>query len=356
MSKERIGIIAPANCKYVPYITNYISIFKENNIDFKILTWNKADIDEEVSESLDFFVNDSNRKRMLLGYVKFSKKIKHFVKTYEIDRLIILTVAPAFFLGLPFLNKFKSKIVLDIRDDSPFVHYFPRLFNKICNLTHSIIVSSPLFNDWVKHKTIMCHNADVNMLKETQSMAVKVKNNGPVSIVYAGMMIEPDINIEILKSLKSDGRFIHYFVGRSNPGKEQIEKYVSENSLKNVFFFGTYQKDEIVDIYRNNADLVNIFRQNNVINRNALPNKLYDAVMSGVPVVVFKHNKAISDYVLKFNLGIVLEEKIECIGDELVNALDKFDYKAFEKGRTNFINKVLDDMKLFERTIIYFCR
>lgn len=222
-------------------------------------------------------------------------------------------------------------------------------------MARQVIVSSNNFKPWMTRKdAILCHNVDVNQIEKYIDLPKKTSHASPLSIVFAGMMIEGPINIKLLDRFKTDERYQFHYIGRENEQKEDIAKFVKETGMKNVFFQGAYNKDEIVDIYRGKADLVNILREKTVVNKNALPNKLYDALVSGVPIVVFEHNEAIVSYVKKYNLGLVLDENLENINDVILEKMGSFDYSAFGKGCNDFLNEVLNDMALFKKTVLDF--
>ncbi len=218
-----------------------------------------------------------------------------------------------------------------------------------------VTVSSPFYADWVKQETYLCHNADQSMIDQYASAYGKDTINVPTSIVYAGMMREDQANISVIKALADTDDFKLTFIGRENEKKEIIERYVQEHKIKNVTFEGAYRKDDIVDIYREKADLINIFREDNIINRFALPNKLYDAVLSGIPVTVYDHNIAIANYVKQYNLGIVLNEKGD-LKEQLLRYAQTFDAIAYRTGRDEFIRQVRKDLQRFEDRLTEFCR
>lgn len=350
-----IGIIAPANKKYVPYIQYYIDIFTANNTPYKIISWDKCGLEEPgVDFAFRFKVNDSNRKRMLWGYLLFARACKKYIKKNGIKKLVVLTVAPAIFLGKNYLKHFKQKYILDIRDDSPFFKVFPDKINQIAANAQNVVVSSNKFRNWIKREAVLCHNVDINQINKYIDLPSKNSAAFPLSIVFAGMMIEGLINIKILESFKGDDRFVFHYIGRPNNQKEDIVSYASNSGMKNVFFEGAYNKEDIVDIYRSKADLVNILRDKTVVNKNALPNKLYDAVVSKVPVVVFEHNEAIVEYVKKYNLGLILKDGIEDVNNIIWNEMKTFDYEKFNIGCVAFLNQILNDMALYQQTVLDF--
>lgn len=351
-ANERIAVICPANLKYAPYAENYLRQLKAHGVDYRVLSWNKRDIEEQdIAMEYHFPVSDAHRKKMFFGHGVFADKCRRYIRRNKISKLIVLTAAPAFFLGTGFLKKFAGNYILDIRDDSPLVRRFPKTFRKICAMARQVVTSSPGFNPWIPTDTILCHNADTAAIALQRTQPPKEKGTAPYSIVFAGVLNESRINIDMLRHIGGDARFRFQFIGRTNQGKEDLMAFVQAHGLESVTCQGTYNKDDIYDIYRRQADLVNILRERCTVNRNALPNKLYDAVLAGVPVVVFDHNEAVATYVRQYNLGLVLEENMATLGDTIVQQISTFDYPAYARGRAAFLEKVLSDMARFRTTV-----
>lgn len=349
---KKIAIIAPANVKYVPYVKNYFDVLDSLNRQYYTISWDKTGLDEDVEYVMHFTVADEDRKKMLLGYLKFAQFCKKIIKKNGTKKIIILTAAPAFFLGLSFLRNYDY--ILDIRDDSPLIRLAKNYFSQICSYAATVVVSSPNFSPWIRRESILCHNADMALIQICRQLPVNKADVVPYTIVFAGMMNEASENLRFLQKLEGDNRFSHIYYGRTNPEKELIEEYAKENNLKNISFYGTYNKEEIIEIYRKHASVVNIIREKNEVNRNALPNKLYDAVFSGVPILVYDHNEAISYYVNKYHLGIVLKEETDDLGDFLYNAIAGFDYVQYSEGRISFMNEIQQDMQKFANAVTIF--
>ncbi len=351
-----IGIIVPGNKKYTPYIQNYIDVLDENHCDYKIMSWNKTGMQEDgIDLAFNFSVKDSDRKRMLWGYVQFTTACRKYIKKNNIDRLIILTAAPAFFLGLRYLRQYREKYILDIRDDSPFIRKFPNHFKKICAMAKVIVVSSDEFTPWTGREAILCHNADLEQFTLHKDEAAVEAFKTPTNIVFAGVMNEGPCNVEVLKAFQNDIRFEHTFIGRESSGKRLIQDYVESSGMTNVAFEGVYNKDEIINTYREKADLINIFRAKTTVNRNALPNKLYEAVLAGRPIVVFEHNVAIVKYAKRYNLGIIIPDDLKIgINDYVFEYLKEFSFKKYAEGRKAFLEKVEKDMRRFTESVVSF--
>ena len=171
--------------------------------------------------------------------------------------------------------------------------------------------------------------------------------------MYAGMMREADINNQVLERLVDDTKYSFVFYGPINDQLISLKK--KYESKTNVSFPGIYNKEDIYSIYRTRADLINILRSKNTVNAEALPNKLYEAAIAGVPVIAFAHNTAVAEYVKKYNLGIIINSLQELNAeDDLIVALHNLDSFGYKKGRQDFLNKVRQDNLLFIRSISAF--
>lgn len=351
----KIGLIVPANLKYSPYVKYYTDILKAEGVCFRVMVWDKTGMKEDADLNFVFPCSDFDRKRIMLGHYLFSRQCERYIRREKIDHLIVFTIAPLFFLGFGFLKHYQGRIIMDIRDDSPFRRQFPQKLLKISELAGLLVVSSPFYTKWFQRESILCHNADQSMISKYASPYGKERINLPASIVFAGMMIEEKTNIQVINELANSDSYKLLFVGRNIEGTEILKRYVQENDIQNVSFEGEFRKEDIVDIYRRKADLVNILREKSTINRNALPNKLYDAVISGIPIIVYDHNEAIANYVKQYSLGIVLDEQKD-IKDQLLHYIHVFDPVLYKSGRDAFIQQIQIDRKIFESKLTEFCR
>ncbi len=348
-----IGLIVPANVKYAPYVQYYVSELEKNGVQYEVITWDRLGLNEDVAYSYKFKTEDKNRKRVLFGYLGFARFVKRVVKKRKYRKLIVFTVAGAFFTRSILNGKYKNKFIFDIRDDSPIARKLPKMLSKLCYSAYRVVASSQNFKKWLPVEPIIGHNADKDMVKEHYADLCENKVNSDCSIVFAGMLVEGKINVELVREFESDQNVKFGFIGKDNDAKEELKKVCSDENIKNVFFQGVYDKKEIVDIYRNQADYVNIIRRKSEVNKNAVPNKLYDAIISGKPVIVLRHNQAIVRYVEKYNLGVVID-KVE--REHLLSKIKEYQENVlsgdgFSVGRKEFLDAVLYEISQFENLV-----
>lgn len=349
-----IGLIVPANLKFCPYVSYYTDLFKENNIPYEIISWDKANIDENVEHSFKFHIKDEHTLLRIIGYFRYARFIKKVCKKKDYKGLIVYTIAPAIAISTLLAKKFKGRYYLDIRDDTILRKLMKKKTAQVIQNACGITTSSNEYNSWIGRETTLNHNVDVKLI-ETLNTDTIVRNTTtnafPIRIMFAGGMREDIINTELIDKLKNNDKFsLIYHTPETDATKKMIA-FCKNNSINNVSFHGTYKKEEIYSMYKQQADWCNIIRCNSLVNRNALPNKLYDPMIAGVPIIVLSHNKAVCDYVRKFNLGIIFDS-IDDLEKNFIERASTFDYNAFEKGRIDFLEEVRSDTIIFNKKIL----
>lgn len=347
-----IGLIVPSNLRYAPYVQYYINAFRSTGTRAELISWDKRRIDEDVDFSFRFRTKDSNRVAMFTGHLLFSAYAAWIVRRRRYERLVVFTVAPSIFMSSLLLKHYPHRYVLDIRDASPLVRACPVRFRRVVDSAKLVVASSPRFESWIQRKALLCHNIDVETVRSHSEDPIRRPSGPPYRIACAGLMREADSNIEFIRHTCDSGMFLHTYIGPDNHGMDRIRAFAERNDIMNVRFLGAYRREEIVDLYQRNADFVNIVRSNRVVNSDALPNRLYDAVAVAKPVIVLDHDTAVVQYVRDYELGIVLApEDMSGTGDVIAKKLERFSYERYELGRRRFIDMVLSDQEAFQEAL-----
>ncbi|MBQ8583920.1 MAG: hypothetical protein IJ488_04845 [Clostridia bacterium] len=348
-----VGLVVPANIKYAPYVQYYINELQKSNVKYEVISWDRLGLDESVDHSFNFITSDGNRKRVLLGYFGFANFVKRIVKKRKYDKLVVFTVAAAFFIRHVLNGKYKNNFIFDIRDDSPIARKFSSAIDKLCHNAYQVVTSSENFKKWIPVNPIIGHNADKSMIMSHYSDNCTNETRDQYAIVFAGMLIEGEINIELVRQFANSPKVRFGFVGKENEAKRELAAVCRKEKIENIFYQGVYDKRDIVDIYRNNADYVNIVRCKSEVNKNAVPNKLYDAIISGKPVLVLRHNEAIVRYVEKYNLGVIIDEVER---EHILAKIAEYETRVlsedgFAIGRKCFLDSVLGEIHQFENLV-----
>lgn len=354
MKRNIIGIITTCNLKYAPYVKLYTDILDECGYKYEIITWNKKNLMEDVAYAYNGKKDDGAFIKSFFQYIGFGRFINRILDENNYSKLIVCNPAPLIFIKKRYLRKYTGNFIWDIRDDTPIRKVFKYRFDSICKLPSYIVTSSQRYESWIGRKTILSHNANKNMINTYFEYTPEPKKRNKLVLINAGKMIEQKENIRVLERLGNNMNYEFAYYGSDVPGKLEIKDYCQKNKIYNVKFYGTYNKEEIIDIYRENGDLVNILRADTVVNSDALPNKLYEAVIAGIPIAVYRHNTVVADYVQRYNLGIVLQDTSEV--DKIIQYTEQFDYDKYAKGRKDFLNLVLNDIDTFESVVRSFVK
>lgn len=349
---QKICIVTSCNLKYAPYVKLYTDVLDLAGIKYDLVTWNKYNLDESVTYSYNRKKDDASKFKTFFQYIGFGRFLDKILQRNRYDRLIICNPAPLIFVSNRTLNLYNKRFIWDIRDDTPIRKLFKNRFQKIRHMATCVVTSSRRYEEWIGGPTILSHNAQKDMIQKYYDFEPVEEIKPIISIINAGKMIEDQENIEILKILGNAAEYQFVYYGNDVPGKVALMEYCSEHGIENIEFHGAYNKDEIIDIYRTKGSLINILRANTAINRDALPNKLYEAAIAAVPFVVYEHNSVIVEYAKKYNLGIIL-----CGRDELTSIAERlrtFDYQKYNKGRKAFLDHILSEIDVFEKTVFTF--
>jgi hypothetical protein len=344
----KIGLIIPANIKYAPYVQYYLQYFDQNGITYEVISWNKFGINEDVAYSYFFKVNDKNLIYRIIGYIGYAAFVHKILKFRKYDGIIIFTIAPAILMHKILVTKYSRKFIFDIRDDSKLRHIFSSVFKELIANAYVIVSSSPEYKKWIGRDVIICHNVDMKSLHDNEYMDY-FRITKPYRIMFAGsFLLEWDTNLKMLRKIGNSKNIKFIFYGPESNEKKRLEKFVEKNMLTNTSFFGTYNKKDIYKFYREKADVVNIIRKRTIVNQNALPNKFYDAVVAGKPIVVFSHNTVIVNYVREFNLGfIITDDNFKTFEFQLIMNINNFDCSKYISGRHAFIKYIENDYRKF---------
>lgn len=350
----KIAIVLPANILHSPYINYYVSILEENNIEYEIIYWNKLKLNEEFKSSNSFNLGCDYKSNLIsksIGYLLFANYAKRLIKKNRYDKIIIFIPQFAIFLRRYLNQFFKGEYILDIRDYGRSNLYNKQLKQLIKNAGLTVI-SSMGYRNWlpVNAEYVISHN--VNFEKTCtfdmkNQIDLKLLDN--ITISNIGVIRNFKINKLVIDKIKGSTRFNLLFIGKGIVEKD-LQEYCNEIKCNNVSFYGRYEKEQEIGFYKK-SDIINLIMPTNEMGyKTLLPNRLYNACISGRPVIVSK-GTFLEEIVLKYNLGT----SIDIDDDELINVLEnyisKFESDVFYEGCRNFLSDVEKDQVIFKRKV-----
>lgn len=346
----KIALICPSNMLFMPYVGNYEEIIKEIQIDYDIIYWDRFGI-ESNSEFVyqDFKVG---HKRNIIDYYKYSKFVSKILKKYDYDKVIVFGLQLIFFLQGILTKKYRNNYIIDIRDYHKIINYLN--IKKIILKSTCTVLSSPGFTEWLpkSDKYIVNHNTKIKNIAELTEPRLPNFNNKKISIGCIGALRDYKINVDFIQSLKNNVMFQLNYHGEGDINKNLI-LFIKENNIQNVNCTGRYDKNEEKDLYLSN-DFINILWYNDGINNKlALPNRLYNSVIYGKPIITFDDGTFLSEIIRKYHLGLVISS-FNNVEQDINNYLSNFDIDIYNSGRKQFINNVINDNKIFKKSLIEF--
>jgi hypothetical protein len=344
----KIALICPSNILYMPYVSNYEKILKENNVDYDIINWDRFHI-EDVNQHLKYRDFRIGHQRNYLDYCKYKRFIlKRLDSRY--DKVVVFGIQLAYFLRGVLLKKYKNKYIIDIRDHNKIVRFFN--IKKIIDNSMFTVISSPGYKEWLprSEQYVINHNTQVECLDNLNELDINSYNR-KINIAYIGAIRDFNINIDFIKSLKNNEEINLYFHGEGDIN-EDIDVSLRENNVNNVFLTGRYKKEDEEYLYKS-SDLINVLRYNDGINnKTALPNRLYNAVLYGKPMLAFQ-GTYLADLIEKYKLGVVLDS-FENINIRVNSYFKEFDIKEYQSKRYSFLKMVIEENKVFSNKMIDF--
>lgn len=334
----RIVLVCPSNMLYMPYVNNYERILQACAVEYEIINWDRFHI-EDKDYLLKYRDSKIGHQRNVLDYYRFSTFIKEKLESNKYNKVIVFGIQIAFFLKSILRNKYNGKYVLDIRDHNRIIKFFN--IKRVIENSGFTVLSSPSYKEWLpqSNKYLINHNTPIDnlqALKEVDINTEKLK----VTIAYIGAIRDYAINIDLINSVQNNEKIGLYFHGEGDINKDIIS-YLKANHIKNVFLTGRYERKNENGLYKE-ADLINVLRYNDGINnKTALPNRLYNSVLHGIPMLAFE-GTYLAEVVKTFNLGLVLDS-FSGVEKNITNYLNKFDAKEYQKGRISFFEDIIKE-------------
>ena len=141
--------------------------------------------------------------------------------------------------------------------------------------------------------------------------------NRPIRIVYEGFISSNGGHYDlrsIFKALAAEGIEVHIY-----PSRENVDYQTLSETVNNIFYHASLSPDKLLrEITRYDFGWAGF---NDTLNKmhldTVLPNKLFEYIACGLPVVSFPH-KALRRFLEKHRLGLVIET-VSGLGERLSN-------------------------------------
>lgn len=341
----RIGLICPSNMLYMPYVTVYENILKEYKINYEIINWDRFHIEESINTYRDAKIG---HQRNFFDYCKYKRYILNKMAVAKYDKVVVFSLQLVYFLQGFLLNYYQGKYILDIRDHSKIIYFLN--MKRVINKSMFTVVSSPGFGKWLpdSNKIIVNHNTQINSLKELKRSTISFNDFRKIKVSFIGSIRDIKINVELIKSLKNLSKFELLYYGAN----DYFIKFCDLKTIQNVKINERYLKKDEEVLYQQ-SDLINVLRYDDSINNiTALPNRLYNAVVYGKPLLAF-NGSILSEIIENYNLGLVINN-FDNLDQKILTYLNTFNFATYDLGRRDFMKNVITDNYIFKSRLLDF--
>ncbi|WP_294659893.1 glycosyltransferase family 4 protein [uncultured Fusobacterium sp.] len=334
---------------------------KKNGYEIEILGWDRSKnyrLREEIVEQDKFNINiyrigikasySGGIKKNLMPLIRFQISIFYFLfkKRKEIE-VIHACDFDTGFISLIFSKIFKKKLIYDIFDYYVDSFNVPNKIKKIIQKIDGFVIKNAdsiilcsekrrdQFRGVVPKKEVIIHNTPnyLNKFKVFDNMK-KSKN---IKIVYVGVLLKKERMLEELLEIVSKNSDYELHIGGFGELEEYVEKMA--NKYSNIIFYGKIPYLEALELESNCDIMVALYDPKKRNHLYAAPNKFYEALMLGKPIIMVK-NTGMSEIISKYDIGEVIDFTKEALEEGLKKISDKKDkWKIISNIQKNLYTK-----------------
>lgn len=333
-----------------------IDSYKKYGNDVMVFGWNRQNI--EIPESNDDYIFYNKQSKYgngmknifkLLGFeIWLYRKLKKMHNRYDTIHACDFDTA---YVGYKIAKKYNKKLVYDVYDYYVDCHNLSFLKNivekkdiKILDNADDVIICTEQRRKQIQKsnpkKVFVIHNTP-----EIEQMEYQNKfNPNKIKVCYVGILQDDRLIKEICEEISKCNN-IELHIG----GFGKYEEYIKELSEhhSNIFFYGQMKYKDVLKLENKCDILFATYNPEIPNNQYSAPNKVYEAMCLGKPIIVCK-NTGVDELVKKENIGYVIKyDAKEFI--KVLKKITKEDYKKMsEKGYKLYSekynwNKMFDD-------------
>lgn len=324
-------------------VNKYYNYYKRSGISYTIIGWDR-DGKGWQKDHFDFFRYHAGESvgglKAIWNHIKWMRFVLCYLRKHNDVTTIHACDLNSAFPAAIFKAFYKKNVtvIFDACDwfsanfaDRKFLKYcFGMMERFTCRIADELIICEPERIQQVQFK-LQKRPLVMPNIPEIDSSAIveiqdkyKFDNDNP-TLAYLGGFSDNRFLLEILNLAETEP-FNLLIAGSGD--KTIIKRCVEVSNCKNVKYFGRLPMDEGINM-ENAADIVYaMYCKTNPNNVFAAPNKFYEALLLGKPLITTK-GTIVEKKVVSNNIGWAVEEDIEELRN-LINKLDKEDIK--EKG------------------------
>ena len=313
-----------------PRVEKEISALKSANYDITVFAWDRSCSGKNHKSELeiDEYTVPIERCKiassfggspisMAIPLIRFQFKImKYLIKNRKNYDTIHACDFDTGFTALIFAKLFRKKLVYDIFDFYVDAFAVPNFLKGIIRFLDHIIINNA-------NVVIICTEQRKQQIAKAKPKNLKVIYNTPpiinaiestfelskekIKVVYIGILSESRLIIEMAQAISTMPDFELHVAGF---GLLESKLISFVNSSDNIFFYNSLPYEKTLEL-ESACDIMTAIYDPNIANHKyAAPNKFYEALMLGKPVIVCE-NTSIDKVVNKYEIGAVIDYNID---------------------------------------------
>lgn len=348
----KILIIGFAKIKYMPYLNLYLDNIDAVKNDIHVMYWNRdsstdkplpADVTPHVfSEGLADEIPKAGKVKAFLSFAREAKKL---IKREKFDFIIVLTSSPAVLLSSVLTVEYKNRYIYDYRDYT-FEKFgvYRKIVARLVENSAMTVYSSEKHLQFLpeSEKLHIAHNfVSASLNHRDAGLKEKPKTDEPVRFSYWGIIRNEELNKRVIDKLANDKRFEITFYGRKQQTALNLEKYCSENGIKNVRFTGEYQEEDRYSFAAQTDLLYNLYDVSGTEGM-AMGNKFYDGIIFRIPQIC-TFGSFMGEKAQAMQVGKALNPDSPDFADEIYEYYRTLDEQQFKENCDKALQKIVED-------------
>lgn len=351
---EKILLIKGDNINHVR-TDKYLKYFNEKNVETFYLGWDRTKKHETSKYNCKYLLHGGGlggKLTMVFYPLWIILLFFHLLFLRRIKEMNVIAVNFDVAIAVYCVSKIRRfDYIYEIHDEFALSYNMSKFFYKLV---------SRIDNMFMRNAKLVIH-VDENRVNYKDCNWIVIENSPndfyegkspdysemTPTFAVTGMLAKQRGIDEILNFAKDNANLNFLIVGNSFNYSSPLLK------LSNVNYLDYMKQDELFNLLRSCCGIFSLYDASLEINRLAASNKLYDAMMLGIPVIT-NFDVANSDFVEKEEVGIVLDYNYNSTWDVLVR--DDYVAKAIKlgkKGRDIYLKKFRFDLMIEKRLSQY---
>ncbi|NOU95108.1 glycosyltransferase [Paenibacillus sp. LMG 31456] len=273
----------------------------------------------------------------LIGWLIKHRKDYDFIHACDFD-----TVIPAWFCS----KLFNKKYVYDIFDYYVDAFHVPNFLKSkvekidifMINSADAVIIANESRKEQISKsrpkKLYIIHNSpDISDVIDNKEHGVMFSNTQKLKFAYIGILCAGRLLKEILEIFQEHQEW-ELHIGGFGPYEQHIKSIADSND--NIFYYGRIPYEKVIEIERKCDILFAIYDPDVPNHKYSSPNKLYEAMMLGKPIIVAK-GTGIDETVQNFEIGKAIDYNGESFEQAITEMFEERDNWRCMKHRTQIL-------------------